>query len=161
MKSSSSFTALVLGIALLASLATPQTANAIPVEEVGFNLVQNTITATQSVASAVADQGTWIKEYVLDPLVWVVGKQALQSMTMSIVNQGTGRGSGGSPQFVTNLQIQLRGAGDRADSGFLGQLSSNGFIRSPFQSAVADIVGRDYYLSTSPGGFFEKNAYTL
>ena len=165
MKHPSSGAALLLGIVLLAGLATPQKAHALfGVGDVvldPINLIQNTLSGAQAVISAVTDQASWMKEYVLDPIAWLVGKTTLQSMTMSIVNQVAGRGSGGSPQFITNLQVHLRGVGDRVASDFLGQLSSNGAIRSPFQNTITEIVGRDYFLSTSQNGFFERNAYTL
>ena len=151
-------TSILLGILVLTSIsvtALPQKADA-QFGGIVFdptNLVQNT-------ASAIANVSTNLKGYTLDPLAWMLAKTALQAVVKSTVNS-VNSGPNGTPQFVTNLNSLLLSVGDTAANGFIQQLSSNGSIQSPFQTAVATAVGNNYLQSTGSNSYFNQNPFTL
>jgi hypothetical protein len=124
------------------------------------NYVKNTITSIQTQLVANTSIHTLLKDVALDPLAWIVSKATLQSVVKSMVTWAA-HGFNGAPSFVTDLNKQLLSVGDTAANGFLSQLSSNGSIKSPFQTAVASAVGTNYAQSTSANGFFTQNAFTL
>jgi hypothetical protein len=101
-----------------------------------------------------------IKGYTLDPLAWIVSKATLQSMVKSMANWAS-HGFNGSPSFVTDLNKQLLSVGDASANNFLSQLTSNGSIKSPFQTAIASVTGNNYKQSTGSNGFFGQNPFTL
>jgi hypothetical protein len=96
----------------------------------------------------------------LDNIAWLVAKLAIQMMTKSVVNW-INSGFSGAPAFVTNLPLFLQQVADVAAGTFIHQLATNGALKSPFQSQVAQAASTQYYQSTSGGGFFSANAYTL
>ncbi|HVW71800.1 MAG TPA: hypothetical protein VHB93_01455, partial [Candidatus Paceibacterota bacterium] len=96
----------------------------------------------------------------LDTLGWTIGKIAIQMMTKSVVNW-INSGFKGSPSFITNFQGFLTQVADVTAHSFISQLSSNGSLKSPFQSQVAQNTSQQYALASSQGGFFASVAYTL
>jgi hypothetical protein len=116
--------------------------------------------AVSSGLTAITSVHTLLQDTTLNPLAWIVSKAALQSVVKSMVTWAA-HGFNGAPSFVTDLNKQLLSVSDSAANGFLSQLSSNGSIKSPFQTAVASAVGTNYSQSTSANGFFTQNPFTL
>jgi hypothetical protein len=112
------------------------------------NLIQNTI-------SAVANAKT-----LLNPIFYRIAQAAIQSLTRSTVNW-INNGFHGSPAFATDLKSTLLNAADAEAGRFIGQLTDNLSINSPFKDEVAQNLLAAYYLSTSKDGFFIQNPYTL
>jgi hypothetical protein len=132
-----------------------------------LNLVENAatavstnLTAGSTFETALSTGGLSIKEYVLDQIAFIVGKEALGSLTDSIVDW-VATGFDGSPAIVTNLQSTLLQTGDTAADSFLGQLASDGRIDSPFRSQALQSARTAYYQSTGGGSFGASNPYTL
>jgi hypothetical protein len=125
----------------------------------GGSLIQNTITAAQSVLSATGLNALVVKGYTLDPLAWAVAKSVLNSLVQSTV-KWINSGFQGAPAFVTNLNSTLLTVSNSTADSFITQLSSNGSINSPFQTQVASAVASNYNTNTN-GGFFAANPYTL
>jgi hypothetical protein len=137
-----------------------------PVFDAG-NFIKNTITsaethlvAASTGTTAITSQFQLLKGTSLDPIAWAVAKAALQSVVNSTV-KWINSGFNGSPAFVTNLANSLQTVGDAQANSFIQQLSSNGAVKSPFQSQVASAVGTNYLQSTGSNGFFNQNPYTL
>lgn len=112
------------------------------------NLIQNTI-------SAVANAKT-----LLNPIFYRIAQAAIQSMVRSTV-KWINNGFDGSPAFATDLKATLLDAADVEAENFIGQLTDNLSINSPFKDEVAQNILAAYYLSTSKDGFFLQNPYTL
>jgi hypothetical protein len=125
----------------------------IQVAQAVFSAAKNTITAASGHALVT-------KEYVLDPIVFALGQQAIHSLTKSTVNW-INSGFQGSPAYATDLSATLQDAADVAAEGFLNQMRSQLSINSPFRDTIAQNVLQNYYLSTSRDSFFLKNPYTL
>lgn len=106
------------------------------------------------------DDALAVKEYVLDPLAYIASKIVMQSITRSAVNW-INSGFNGSPAFVTDLKSSLRIAGDAYASSFINQLETNVGIQSPFRDIVSSQLRDNYYRTTSNGGFFSQNSFTL
>lgn len=124
------------------------------------NWIQNTITATVAPITSFATNSVWIKEYVLDPIAWVVSQTVVQSISGSVISFVTGRGNGsGKPQFVQNLLGHLRDVGDAQLNSFLTQFRANS--NSPFASSIANTLFDKYLKDTSLIGFFDENLCTL
>ena len=119
----------------------------------GVNLFENTSTALNTIL-------THVKNYVLDPLAWVLSKSTLQSIVKSTISSINKSGNG-APAYVTNLASLLKSTGDTQANSFISQLQTNGSIKSPFQTAVASYAQNNYLQSTSNTGFFTQNAFTL
>jgi hypothetical protein len=131
------------------------------------NFIKGTVTAAETTATAgsagttaITSQFQLLKGTSLDPIAWAVAKAALQSVVNSTV-KWINSGFNGSPAFVTNLANSLQTVGDAQANSFIQQLSSNGAVKSPFQSQVASAVGTNYLQSTGSNGFFNQNPYTL
>lgn len=154
---SKTLVAFVLAISI-GSTALPQRAHAV----LGFSVVVDPTNLVQNTVDAVSSAAIHVKEYVLDTLAWQVGNLAIQSMTKSLVNW-INSGFKGSPAFVTDLNRNLQGVGDKVASEFFESLSSNldGITTTPFQDKVIDAVRLGYYLRTSPESFYTKYPYTL
>jgi hypothetical protein len=132
-----------------------------------LNLIKNTLTAiaTGSIAAssgltAVTSVNTLAKDTILDPIAWAVSKAILQSVVNSTVNW-INHGFNGAPGFATNLNSTLQAVGDTAANNFISQLATNGSIKSPFQTQIANAVSTNYLQSTGKNGFFAQNAFTL
>lgn len=109
--------------------------------EVGPNLVENTLT-TVSVTS------TWFKEYVLDPIAWIVAKTILRSITDSLVDW-INSGFEGNPTFV-DPDTFLRDVADQASGAFIQQLGLEGILCSPFRLPILASLNLSYKKSTLP-----------
>ncbi|MEK7213555.1 MAG: hypothetical protein AAB637_00355, partial [Patescibacteria group bacterium] len=84
------------------------------------NIVQNTITATNSTASSLKDYSMWIKEYVLDGLASGLAKMIIRTLTSSVVNW-INSGFQGSPSFVQNPGAFFLDMADQITGDFLSQ----------------------------------------
>jgi hypothetical protein len=141
-------------LALTSTISFPQRAHAFgALVHDPINYIVNGLTAASSVAEKV-------KGYSLDPIAWMVAKAALQSVVKSTINW-INSGFNGSPAFVTDLQQKLLDVGDAQAHQFLGQLSTNLHIKSPFQGDVASAVGKAYFMATNKDAFFIQNPYDL
>lgn len=110
------------------------------------NLVQNTITAVQAAASYVVQNWIYIKENVLDGIVWAIAKQIIANMTASIVDW-INSGFEGSPAFVQDLDNFLLKAADEAIGTYINELGGLGsFVCSPFRLDVQLAVALQYDL---------------
>ncbi|KND51223.1 MAG: hypothetical protein ABA06_02845 [Parcubacteria bacterium C7867-001] len=163
--------ALLLGCTLLASASIalvpqPAYAGGLPVID-GTNLIKNAITSIKTAFIAVKSGITaansikdMMKEFGLDPAAWGIGNTLIQKM----VNQSLQKaltGNNGAPSPVTNISKHMLDVGDSVADDFLKQLSTNGAVKSPFQSLIAQSVREDYFKSTGKGAFFASNPYTL
>jgi len=152
----------------------PRTAQAtLPTIDIGalpFNIgsfIQNTLGTLASVASkvynaisAATQQSSWVKEYVLDPVAWLISQTMVQSVTGSVISFVNGKGNGtGASQFVTNLQGHLQNVGDKQTSSFLVQFAKNS--NSPFAAAISSSLRTNYLQGTSLAGFWASNKCTL
>ena len=147
------------GLILLATASTtvlPQKAHAL----FGFSIVIDPTNLVQNTASAISNVAIAAKGYALDPLAWVLSKAVLQSVVKSTISS-INHGPNGSPQFATNLPSLLQAVGDTAANQFISQLSTNGAIRSPFQTAVASYAQNQYLQSSGSNSFFSQNPFTL
>jgi len=144
----------LFAVILIVACSMPSPARAFPVEEIGLNLVENTLSAVKAVTGCDA------KECGLDAIAWTISKMAIQTMTKSVVGW-INNGFNGSPAFVTNIDVYLGQISDATANQFFGQLSSNAAIRSPFQTTVSALTQTNYLKSTNANGFFLSNPYTL
>ncbi|MEK7079776.1 MAG: hypothetical protein AAB901_00620 [Patescibacteria group bacterium] len=112
----------------------------------------------QTTATAIASVGLNTKEFVLDPIAWIVAKAAIASLTKSTVNW-INSGFQGSPAFVTDLRANLLKVSDAVAGQFFDELAGN-IINSPYGDEIATAVRTGYYLSTG-GQFYVQNPFTL
>lgn len=84
------------------------------------NMVQNTITATNSVVSSASTYSLQLKEFVLDGLLNVLVKQVIRQMTQSIVNW-INSGFQGSPSFLQNPGAFFLDVADQVTGAFLAK----------------------------------------
>jgi hypothetical protein len=98
-------------------------APAVPILEIGPNLVQNTSTNIQTTL-------TRIKEYVLDQIPWIISKTIIRQITASIVNW-INSGFKGNPAFVSNPSQFLLDIGDSVAGNIIAGSDLN-FLCSPF-----------------------------
>ncbi|MDE1944598.1 MAG: hypothetical protein KGH97_03860, partial [Patescibacteria group bacterium] len=157
---------LALLIAPASFLALPSRAHAIPVTEVGPNLVENTITAVKQtlstaldVTNTAANVARQIKAYVLDPLAFVMSGNLLKTITSSMLGFVGGQNSSGRPLYISNLRNYLQNVGDVEAYSFLNQFQSQS--NSPFAAAITSSLRANYLQSTSAAGFFAANQSTL
>ncbi|NCN52711.1 hypothetical protein GW943_02800 [Candidatus Parcubacteria bacterium] len=99
------------------------------------NLVKNTFVAA-------IQNSLQVKEFSLDAIAYALAKQAIQSMTTSIV-QWINSGFKGSPAFVQNLEFHLNYLADRVASEFFSELGG-GFLCAPFQLNVRAAISLQY-----------------
>ena len=148
---------LIFGAVITLSAGVPQRAQAfLGVGDIVLdpaNLVETITNVYQ------AGEGLY-KEFVLDPLAWVVGKQAAQSVVKSVITWA-GNGFDGEPSFVTDLNSNLLRVGDTVAEDFLKQYTQNNSVNSPYRDDIANSIRSDYYRSTGPGAFFNTNKYDL
>ncbi len=131
-------------------LAQPKKAEAISVVEVGGNLITNIKSTVQSTLqtgydtiTSSATWSTWTKDNILDGIAWTIAKQAVRSMTTSIVNW-INSGFEGSPAFVTDFEGMMT---DIAD-GIIGEYiygSELAFLCSPFSLQLKMSLYNTFY----------------
>ena len=78
---------------------------------------QTSIINGEDTISAAANDNLWIKEYVLDPIAWMVAKTMVQSMTNSTVAWING-GFNGSPAFIQDPEQFFMKLGDNIAGNF-------------------------------------------
>jgi len=126
----------------------------------GLDWVANLASKVSAADTALSANAMWAKEYVLDPLAWVMSQKSLQSITGSIVNFVNGKGNGGGKQFVQNLQGNLQTVGTTQALAFFAQFGARG-SKSPFDSAIVSSLKEKYLQGTTLAGFFSANKSTL
>jgi hypothetical protein len=119
--------------------AAPKQAGAIPVVEVGGNLIQ-------SIISAIVDLNQEFKEFVLDGLAKAVADAVAVQLKTSIINW-INSGFEGSPSFVTDLEGFLLDVGDEVAADFISRLddSTQSLICTPFQLNIKYSLTLEYY----------------
>lgn len=123
-------------------------------------IVSDILHTVQGTITAVSANSLSIKEYILDPLVTMIGRTVIQSLMRSIINWAN-NGFEGSPAFVTDLQRNLRNLGDRVAGAFIDELGIRGFINTPFRDVVLRELRISYRRITSEGAYFERSRFTL
>jgi hypothetical protein len=148
---------LIFGVMLVISAGTPQKAEAF----LGFgDIVLDPANLVETIINVYQEGEGIYKEFVLDPLAWVVGKQAAQSVVKSVISWA-GNGFDGEPSFVTDLNSNMLRVGDTVAEDFLKQYLENNSVNSPYRDTIANSIRSDYYRSTGPGAFFNSNEYDL
>ncbi len=155
-------TSLVIGFTLVVSVsfALPRTAYAWDITWDLPNSVLQLGTFISQMGNTLLSGEDFTKEYVLDPIAWIVSKNVIQSMTQSMINS-VASGNDGAPQYVTDLQKNLQGVGDARANDFIKQLTSDGRIDSPFKTSSINSARDSYYRNTGSGGFGTVHPYTL
>lgn len=115
------------------------------------NVIKNTITAIQTSATRILTADLWFKEYVLDPIAWIVAKILVRTLSNAIINWiNTGNFSfDGSGLFINNFEEWLIKAGDNAAVIFLAELFGSNVTEqlcSPFRLQLLDYFRNKYIL---------------
>lgn len=110
--------------------------------------------------SAIVDGNLNVKELILDPLVTMAARVAIQSLMRSVINWAN-NGFEGSPAFVDDLERNLQGLGDAVADGFIAELGLRGYVNSPFRDVVMRELRASFRRSTSDAAFFERSRYNL
>lgn len=97
----------------------------------GVGTVQETISAAANVVMEAVNRSLEIKEFTLDNIAYGIARQALKSMTGSIV-EWINSGFQGNPAFVQDLEAHLTDLGDKA-AGELIYGSELSFLCSPIE----------------------------
>lgn len=148
---------LIFGAVITLSAGAPQRAQAF----LGFgDIVLDPANLVQTIINVYQEGEGIYKEFVLDPLAWVVGKQAAQSVVKSVITWA-GNGFDGEPSFVTDLNSNMLRVGDTVAEDFLKQYLENNSVNSPYRDSIANSIRSDYYRSTGPTAFFNSNKYDL
>ncbi len=108
---------------------------------------------------AVETSGLTIQQ-VLNGVAWAVAKQAIRTMTRSVVNW-INSGFEGSPAFATDLNRMLRQMGDAVATNFVTELVNNTSINSPYLERALSTVATGYLLYTSRDAIVSQLRYTL
>jgi len=82
------------------------------------------------------------KEFTLDSIGWILGKQIIQQFTQSIVNW-INTGFNGNPAFLQNPEAFFGNLSDSITGGFLGNLDSF-YSNAPFREQLIRSVLNDY-----------------
>ncbi len=110
--------------------------------EDGVSSVQNTITAGASSIIAGNSVSIFGKEFVLDGILYAIGRTILKSMVASIV-QWINSGFEGSPAFVTDLKGFLLQVADEAAGEFIYGTDLD-ILCSPFQLDIRIALALQY-----------------
>jgi len=125
-----------------------------------FTGISEESTAVTSALTEGSTGSLFTKEYILDQIAFILAKEALQSLTDSVVDWA-GSGFEGSPAFVTNIRSYMLSLGDQVSDDFTSQLSTNGSIDSPFRDSIVSALRSEYYRGTGSDAYFNTNQYTL
>jgi hypothetical protein len=115
--------------------------------------------AGQEILQSFSDELTQ-KEYVYDGIARFAAVTALNSLSQSMANWASS-GFNGSPAFTTDLNSTLLQLSDSVAYDFVNQLRTNGSIKSPYSSRIANNVLNNYQKASGNGGYFAQNQYTL
>lgn len=96
----------------------PKQAEAIPVTEVGANLVKSAITAAESLVHTGLLQALTLKELTLDGIAWSLAKKVLSQMVRSTIDW-INSGFNGKPAFITNYNDYFLEAADQVATDFI------------------------------------------
>lgn len=103
--------------------------------EVGPLVYEQTVETGESIVQTIKAHADWTKEYVLDPLAWMVAKMAIRQITDNIVNW-IKSGFEGNPLFIPDLEQFGRDVANQASGYFMGKYLSPGvydFLCTPFR----------------------------
>ncbi|OGG67666.1 hypothetical protein A3C95_00500 [Candidatus Kaiserbacteria bacterium RIFCSPHIGHO2_02_FULL_56_30] len=128
------------------------------VVETGPQLIKNTITSIAAVSSAASELALQIKNYVLDPLAFVLSGNLLRSITAGVIDFINGNNSTGRPLFVQDLRGYLLAASDVQAVAFFNEFNNS---NSPFAPAILSSLRTNYLQRTSATGFWSANRSTL
>lgn len=103
------------------------------------------VSIAKETITAVATNGLWIQDSILDGIAWSIAKQIVHSMVQSLVDW-INSGFEGSPMFVQDLSKFLQDAADRAVGEYLDELGGLGsFLCDPFKLDVRLALGIQYF----------------
>lgn len=119
----------------------------------GLGTIQETI-------SAVANAGMRLKEFVLDPLAWIVADMVIQRMTQDIV-RWINSGFQGQPAFMRDFGGFLTGIADQAVGNFLASDETLRFLCSPFRLNIRYALSLQYSKSRNYGSPSPNSSCTL
>lgn len=108
----------VLTIMTSGALIQPKQAAAIPVTEVGPNLVKAAITAAESLVQTGILQSVSLKDFTLDGIAWSLAKKVLSQMVRSTIDW-VNSGFNGKPAFITNYDDYFLEAADQVATDFI------------------------------------------
>jgi hypothetical protein len=109
----------------------------------GIGTVQETFTA-------VATAGMRLKEFVLDPMAWIVADMVIQRMTRDIVSW-INSGFQGEPAFMRDFGGFLTDIADQAVGDFLASDETLRFLCSPFRLNIRYALSLQYSKSRNYG----------
>ena len=89
------------------------------------------ISSVANIYQKVSDAYMEIKETVLDPLAWLLGKQLLQAITADVVDW-INSGFEGNPAFISNPTGFFMGVGDQYTGAFIANSGPLSSLCSPF-----------------------------
>src|ERR1035437_6095847 len=113
--------------------------------------VYDSLIKTYNQISSALENKMWIKEYVLDPIAWVVAKDLIQNITDETITW-INTGANGKPAYIQNPTTFFNGIADQATSAFLaddGPLSS---LCSPISLNVRLAIALNQSGSRGGGG---------
>ncbi|MDO8624335.1 MAG: hypothetical protein Q7R54_03180 [bacterium] len=139
----------------IAASATTETAF-----ETAISAIKNTVSAIADVSTAANTLALRIKDYVLDPLAFVLSGNLLRSITAGVIDFINGKTNGtGRPQFVQDLNGHLLSVGDAQAFAFFAEFGRNS--NSPFAASILSSLRTNYLQGTSAAGFWAANRSTL
>lgn len=125
-----------------------------------LNYAETYLTEAAASAQEELQYYMYIKEYVLEPLAFIQGSKATQSITGGILAFVSGQSNGtGQAQFVQDLPGYLRKVGDNSQRAFVSQLRQNS--NAPYMNVIAASLESNYNEQSTVGGFFAANRNTL
>jgi hypothetical protein len=127
-------------ISLTFGVTSPRTAQAIWITEDLMNFAVNTITSIKAVYSAVSAEYMKLKETVLDPLAWLLGKQILQTITADIVDW-INNDFEGNPAFISNPTGFFLDTADQLTGAFIANSGPLSSLCSPFSLDIRANLG--------------------
>ena len=109
--------------------------------EVGGNLIQNALTAIRTFGNMILQQAAnlmqWqanFKEFVLDPLLWIVAKTLIRQISRDLVDW-INNGFQGGPGFVTDFDGFMQNVLDRSIGQFI-EGTDLAFLCDPFSIQI-------------------------
>ena len=125
-----------------------------------ISAIKNTVSAIADVTTAANTVAMRIKEYVLDPLAFVLSGNLLRSITAGVIDFINGKTNGtGRPQFVQDLRGHLLATGDVQALAFFAEFGRNS--NSPFAASILSSLRANYLQGTSAAGFWAANRCTI
>jgi hypothetical protein len=108
-----------------------------------YNTVKTTISAAYNRLSSKANVDIWYKEYVLDPVTWVLKDVILHQIVASTIDW-INNGFEGNPAYITDFGGYLEFLGDEVIGEYVYGSNLN-FLCSPFALDVKSALMVQYY----------------